>query len=68
MGFSKLSRDKANSKLSLINAKGYKSRIKNRCIFTGKSRSILRKFGISQTSVRALARSGSIAGIKKASW
>ena len=37
-------------------------------MLTGKSRAILRKFTISQTSVRILARAGSISGIKKASW
>ena len=37
-------------------------------MLTGKSRAIIQKFSISQTSVRILARAGSISGIKKASW
>ena len=59
---------KAKSKLALIDPKGFPVRIKNRCITTGKARSVLRKFAMSHTSVRMLARAGSISGMKKASW
>lgn len=62
------SRTEAKHKLSIINSKGFLVRIKNRCILTGKARGIIRKFTISQTSLRILARSGAITGIKKGSW
>ena len=61
-------RQNARQKLALLNPKGFRVRIKNRCVETGKSRGLLRKFGMSQTSVRMLARSGSVPGMKKASW
>ena len=58
----------AKEKLSLLSPKGFRGRVKNRCSLTGKSRGVLRKFSMSQTSVRFLARSGNIPGMKKSSW
>ena len=68
MHFSVQERSKAKDKLARINSKGFLVRVKNRCIITGKARAIIGKFSMSQNSVRILARSGSIPGIKKASW
>ena len=62
------SRKIAKANLSKINSKGFLVRIKNRCVVTGKARGVLRKFTMSQTSLRMLARSGLVNGIKKASW
>ena len=61
-------RIKAKEKLALLNPKGFRVRVKNRCVLTGKSRGIVRKFGLSHTSLRLLARAGSVSGMKKASW
>lgn len=43
-------------------------RLKNRCMFTGRSRGFYRKFGISRLVLREMALRGEIPGLKKASW
>lgn len=43
-------------------------RIKNRCILTGRSRSIYRQYGLSRIQLRELASYGLLPGIKKSSW
>lgn len=43
-------------------------RLKNRCMFTGRSRSYHRKFGISRLVLREMALKGEIPGLKKSSW
>ncbi|NWF49391.1 MAG: 30S ribosomal protein S14 [Ignavibacteriaceae bacterium] len=43
-------------------------RLKNRCIFTGRSRSYYRKFGVSRLVLREMALRGEIPGLKKSSW
>ncbi|GBD87157.1 alternate 30S ribosomal protein S14 [bacterium BMS3Abin03] len=43
-------------------------RLKNRCMFTGRSRSYYRKFGISRLVLREMALKGEIPGLKKSSW
>lgn len=45
-----------------------KTRIRNRCIITGRPRSILKQFQISRIVFRELASKGAIAGIVKSSW
>ncbi len=43
-------------------------RLKNRCMFTGRSRGFHRKFGISRLVLREMALRGEIPGLKKSSW
>jgi len=43
-------------------------RLKNRCMFTGRTRGYYRKFGISRLVLREMALRGEIPGLKKASW
>jgi small subunit ribosomal protein S14 len=43
-------------------------RLKNRCMFTGRSRGYHRKFGISRLVLREMALKGEIPGLKKSSW
>jgi small subunit ribosomal protein S14 len=43
-------------------------RIKNRCILTGRSRSVFSLFKLSRLSFRKLASFGYIPGVSKASW
>jgi ribosomal protein S14 len=45
-----------------------KTRIRNRCILTGRSRSVYKQFRVSRIVFRNLASQGFIMGIKKASW
>ena len=44
------------------------TRLRNRCLFSGRPRGILKDFGISRHFVRELAHEGFLPGIKKASW
>ena len=43
-------------------------RLKNRCMFTGRSRGFHRKFGVSRLVLREMALRSEIAGLKKSSW
>jgi small subunit ribosomal protein S14 len=43
-------------------------RLKNRCMFTGRSRGYYRKFGVSRLIFREMALKGEIPGVKKSSW
>lgn len=56
------------SKLSALPRNSSKTRIRNRCIITGRSRGILKQFRISRIVFRELAWKGVLAGIHKASW
>jgi small subunit ribosomal protein S14 len=44
------------------------TRLKSRCLITGRSRGYLRKFKISRIMLRELALAGRIPGLRKASW
>ena len=44
------------------------TRLKNRCMFTGRARSYHRKFGVSRLVLREMALKGEIPGLKKSSW
>lgn len=45
-----------------------KSRVRNRCTLTGRSRGILRTFKMSRIRFRELASQGVLNGVSKASW
>ena len=42
--------------------------IRNRCLFTGRSRAIIKRLHIGRHVYKKLASGGSIAGVKKATW
>lgn len=44
------------------------SRMKNRCIETGRTRGYMRQFGLSRIAFREHAAKGEIPGVTKASW
>ena len=44
------------------------TRLKNRCMFTGRARAYYRKFGVSRLVFREMALRGEIPGVKKSSW
>ena len=46
----------------------FSTRKENRCLRTGRGRSVYRKFGISRIMLRQLALEGKIPGMRKASW
>lgn len=43
-------------------------RLRNRCLLTGRSRGVYRKFGLGRNKLRELAMDGMIPGLRKASW
>jgi ribosomal protein S14 len=45
-----------------------RTRVKNRCILTGRGRAIYQKFKLSRISFRELALKGMLPGVLKASW
>jgi small subunit ribosomal protein S14 len=55
-------------KLSRLPRNTSKTRIRNRCIITGRPRSVYKLFRISRIVFRELASQGLILGVKKASW
>jgi small subunit ribosomal protein S14 len=44
------------------------TRLKNRCVETGRPRGYMRTFGLSRISFREHASKGEIPGVNKASW
>ena len=46
----------------------FSSRKQNRCLITGRSRGVYRKFGLGRNKLREAAMNGEIPGLTKASW
>ena len=44
------------------------TRVKNRCVKTGRSRGVMRMFKLSRVTFRKMAMDGQLPGVKKASW
>ena len=44
------------------------SRVRNRCLISGRTRGFLRRFGMSRIVFRLLAFRGGIPGVRKSSW
>jgi len=44
------------------------TRIRQRCLVTGRGRGVYRKFGLCRNMFRQLALEGKIPGVRKASW
>ena len=44
------------------------SRVRNRCLLSGRTRGFLRRFGMSRIDFRLLALRGGIPGVRKPSW
>ncbi|KAG6392250.1 hypothetical protein SASPL_146463 [Salvia splendens] len=61
-------RVKHRCKLSKLPRNSSFTRVTNRCIFSGRSRAVYKKFRISRIVFRTLANQGQLMGIKKASW
>lgn len=61
-------REKESSQLAKLPRQSAFARIRNRCLFTGRPRSVISVFRISRIVFRELASRGSLRGIKKASW
>ncbi|KAL5791909.1 hypothetical protein ACOSP7_000503 [Xanthoceras sorbifolium] len=61
-------REKYLCKLSQLPRNSSFTRVRNRCIFTGRPRAVYEKFRMSRIVFRTLASQGMLMGIKKASW
>lgn len=44
------------------------SRVRQRCLVTGRGRGVYRKYGLCRNMFRQLALDGKIPGVRKASW
>tara|TARA_B110001450_G_scaffold255939_1_gene284812 strand:+ start:1100 stop:1399 length:300 start_codon:yes stop_codon:yes gene_type:complete len=63
-----LERYTAQLKLQKLPRNSAKTRIKKRCVLTGRSQGIVGPFNISRIKLRELAEQGYIPGLKKAIW
>ena len=61
-------RQAAQATLQAMPRDASKSRQRNRCAITGRSRGVYHKFGLSRVKVREVASRGEIPGLAKASW
>nr|AKI85094.1 ribosomal protein S14 [Geranium phaeum] len=61
-------RDAYRCKLSTLPRNSSVTRIRNRCIFSGRPRGVYRKFRMSRIVFRELANNGELLGVTKASW
>jgi small subunit ribosomal protein S14 len=55
-------------KLQKLSRNSSKTRIRNRCMETGRPRGYYRDFGLSRHNLREMAHKGLLPGITKASW
>ncbi len=58
----------ARLKLTQLPRDSAKSRIRNRCLISGRPRAVYRKFRMSRIALRDLASNGKIPGVVKSSW
>jgi small subunit ribosomal protein S14 len=61
-------RAEAQKKLQALPRNGSATRIRSRCVMTGRGRAVYSKFGLSRIKFRELALEGKIPGVTKASW
>ena len=58
----------ARLKMAEIPRNGNPTRVRNRCMITGRPRANYRKFGLSRIMLRELGNKGLIPGLTKSSW
>ena len=58
----------ARLKMAEIPRNGNPTRVRNRCVTTGRQRGYYRKFGLCRIELRDLANKGMIPGVTKSSW
>ncbi len=56
------------NKLNKLNKNSSQTKIRNRCILTGRSRGVYKMFRLSRIKFRELASQGMLPGVQKASW
>ena len=68
LSLSKAIRLKAQNLLNALPKDSAKVRINNRCILTGRSKSVYQSFNISRIKLREQALLGNLPGMQKSSW
>lgn len=58
----------AQQKMQNLPKNSNRCRSRNRCLITGRSRGVYRKFGLGRHKLRELFNLGQIPGLRKASW
>jgi len=58
----------AQIKLQKLPTNSSKTRLRNRCMITGRPRGVYRKFGLCRNKLREHAMMGDVPGLTKASW
>ncbi len=58
----------ASAKLQKLPRDSSESRQRNRCVLTGRSRGVYRKFGLGRNKLREATMRGDVPGLRKASW
>ena len=61
-------RSAARMKLQGLPRNASPSRLRNRCVLTGRPRGVFRKFGLCRGKLRDIAMRGEVPGLTKASW
>lgn len=61
-------RMEARAALGLLPRNSSASRLRNRCLITGRPRGYNRRLGISRVAVRRMAHAGFLPGLTKSSW
>lgn len=61
-------RMEAQRRLEALPRNASPSRVRNRCLVSGRTRGFLRRFGMSRIEFRLLALRGDIPGVRKSSW
>lgn len=56
------------AKLQQLPRNASPSRLRNRCVLTGRPRGVFRKFGLCRGKLRDIAMRGEVPGLIKASW
>ncbi|MBT8495574.1 MAG: 30S ribosomal protein S14 [Deltaproteobacteria bacterium] len=60
--------DEAYIKLQKLPRDSSRTRVRNRCEFSGRPRAYIRKFGLSRIAMRDMALRGDLPGVTKSSW
>ena len=58
----------AMKKMAKLPRNSSKTRLRNRCSITGRSRGFFRLFGLCRQQVRTMASEGKLPGVRKSSW
>jgi ribosomal protein S14 len=61
-------RNEAFMRLDALPKNSSATRVRNRCVLTGRSRAVYQMFKMSRLCFRELASTGQIPGVKKSSW